>query len=403
MIIVSWNGREDTLRAVESVTSQIGRGELQAADVSVTVVDNGSTDGTSDALTSHHPSVSIRRLPENRGFTGGIGEGVARSSAKYLIFLNNDAVAEPGWLHHSVQAMRAAADDVIGIGGKIIDMEGRLVDFIGGVLTFDGHAFQTSFREPLSETQEPLAGAELLFACGGNMIVRREAFVGLGGFDDDYFAYLEDVDFGWRSWLSGWRIIYNPSAVVRHKSAATSDRIGIYERGLLFERNALQTAVKNYDEELFGLTAGSLFLTLLHRLHYYVLHRSQDAEALRKPPIGGQQPGPQAPRRGRLATMAARVRRKLTRRPGVVIDDPLAIMQFRAIDWFFQNLDHIIEKRRTVQKLRRRSDREIFAKFPVHYIPTYPGDEELMRSPLFELLKPSIRSEEKRLEDIMRR
>src|SRR5205085_3947359 len=135
-------------------------------------------------------------------------------------------------------------DDVVSVGGKIVDLSGELIDFIGGALTFDGHAFQNGFRYPAGSRPEPAAGTEILFACGGNMISRRAALLERGGFDDDYFAYLEDVDFGWRTWLSGGRALFEPRAVVRHASSATSNRLGGFERGVLFERNALQTVSK---------------------------------------------------------------------------------------------------------------------------------------------------------------
>src|SRR5213079_2536979 len=141
--------------------------------------------------------------------------------------------------------------DVISVGGKIIDMSGQLIDFVGGVMTFDGHAFQNGFRYPFGSRTEPQAGDALFFACGGNMISRREPFLSIGGFDDDYFAYLEDVDFGWRQWIFGRRIVAEPRARARHRGGATGEALGIYSRGYLFEKNAFATAYKNFDREYF--------------------------------------------------------------------------------------------------------------------------------------------------------
>lgn len=377
VVIVSWNGREDTLRAVDSVLGQEG------ADL-ITVVDNGSHDGTAVAVLKRRPESRLLRLHRNQGFTGGIALAASTSTAENLVFLNNDAVAEPGWLKALSGALEQSPPDVVAVGGKIVDSSANLVDFIGGILTFDGHALQRGFRKTLDSVSEPDPGSELLFACGGNMIVRREAFVGLGGFDEDYFAYLEDVDFGWRAWLSGFRILYNPDAMVRHKSSATSDRLGNYERGVLFERNALQTAVKNYDHESFQKFAGPIFLTLLHRLHHYLTTQNRRIEPLTEPPFGEERtsgPG----RRGRA-----------------VVDDELTAMQFRAIHWFFENQERVLRKRQAVQRRRKRSDREIFERFPVHFVPTYPGDRELMQSTLFRLLQPAVPSAERRLEELIR-
>lgn len=360
----------------------------------ITVVDNGSTDGSIGAISSRFPNVRLLPLGSNHGFTGGIAAALARSTATNVIFLNNDAVPEAGWMAALLDGVASAPNDVISIGGKIVDPGGELIDFIGGSLTFDGHAFQHGFRYPLVSRQEPAAGSEILFACGGNMISRREPLLALGGFDDDYFAYLEDVDFGWRSWLAGSRVLYEPRAVVRHKSSATSQRLGDFERGVLFERNALQTALKNFES--LHDAAGSLFFTFLARLHHYATTRNHSAAELRREPFS----------RGSKSSsrLLSRARKKLFgAKPLATIEDPLTAMQFRAFEWIVAHGNHIASKRTTVQKLRRRGDQEIFERFPLQIVPTYPGDEALMGGALFNLLRPSLPAVEQTLSDIMKR
>jgi GT2 family glycosyltransferase len=358
----------------------------------ITVADNGSTDGSIGAIAGRYPNVRLLPLGENHGFTGGIVAALARSTARNVIFLNNDAVPEAGWLSALVEAIENASDDIVSVGGKIIDPTGELIDFIGGALTFDGHAFQNGFHYPLGSRDDPPAGSELLFACGGNMISRREPLVALGGFDDDYFAYLEDVDFGWRTWMAGSRATYEPRAVVRHKSSATSQRLGDFERGVLFERNALQTALKNF-ESLHDATA-ALF-TFFARLHHYTATRNANTGELTREPFS---------RNLRSRSILSRVRRRLFgAKPLATIDDPLTVMQFRAFEWIQSHGERIAAKRAAVQKLRRRSDREIFERFPLHIVPTYPGDEALMHGALFNLLRPELPAIERTLSDIMRK
>jgi GT2 family glycosyltransferase len=364
----------------------------------ITVVDNGSTDGSVEAIAGRYPSVKVLTLRQNRGFTGGLQAAVSESSADHVIFLNNDAVPERDWFTALVRAIESAPPDVVSVAGKIIDLDGTRIDFIGGVLTFDGHAFQEGFRMPLGSRPEPAAGAELLFPCGGNMISRRELLVDLGGFDDDYFAYLEDVDFGWRAWIAGYRVLYQPDAVVRHASSATSDRIGPFERGVLFERNAMQTVIKNYEEQLLRHAGGAIFFAYLHRLHHYTTTRNRNVAELRRPAFGDAAVSTE--RSSFWARLKARLRGM---KALATIDDPLTTMQFRAFEWILQNEHHLIAKREAVQRRRRRSDREIFEKFPLHFVPTYPGDERLLRSALFRALKPSVPSVERELSDIMRR
>lgn len=385
IIVINWNNRAETLECVAAVEAQLR--EVDGA--SITVVDNGSTDGSTTAITSRHPHVKLFALKENRGFTGGITAALAGSSATNVIFLNNDAVPEPGWLAALMRAIEEAPEDVVSIGGRIVDPTGTKIDFIGGMLTFDAHAFQNGFRYPVGSREEPKAGDEILFACGGNMISRRAALMELGAFDDDFFAYLEDVDCGWRTWIAGYRVLFEPRALVRHASSTTSNRLGDFERGVLFERNALQTAIKNYEN--LAEAGASVFFTYLHRLHHYATTRNADSHELRRPFAA-----PHAPISRRLKFV-----RKITRRPFLVaIDDPLTAMQFRAFDWIVKHEAKLAAKRADVQHRRKRSDREIFERFPLHFVPTYPGDDTLMQSALFRLLRPSLPSVEKELREI---
>ncbi|HEY2090843.1 MAG TPA: glycosyltransferase family 2 protein [Thermoanaerobaculia bacterium] len=392
VIVVNWNGREDTLRCLAAVAPQLA--EVHGSIV--TVVDNGSTDGSIAAITATYPNARFVPLGTNRGFTGGIAAALATSRARNVVFLNNDAVPEPGWLAALTRAIDGAADDVVSVGGRIVTLDGKQIDFIGGAMTFDGHAFQEGFRMALGSRPEPETGAEILFACGGNMISRRERLLELGAFDDDYFAYLEDVDFGWRTWIAGGRALFEPRATVRHASSATSNRLGDFERGVLFERNALQTAIKNFEN--LQENASPILLTYLHRLHHYATTRNPNAQELTRE-LGS--PSTLPPRERGLR---GRVKRKVRGTPPLAaIDDPLTAMQFRAFDWIIRNEAKLTEKRSRVQAMRKRSDREIFERFPLLVVPTYPGDDALMSTQLFRILRGGLPSVERTLSDIIAR
>ena len=94
----------------------------------MTVVDNGSTDGSIGAIVKRFPHARLLPLGKNYGFTGGIGAGLARSQARNVIFVNNDTIPQPGWLSALVLAIDNAPEDVISIGGKIVDMSGELIE-----------------------------------------------------------------------------------------------------------------------------------------------------------------------------------------------------------------------------------------------------------------------------------
>jgi hypothetical protein len=308
----------------------------------------------------------------------------------------------------------------------IVDWEAERLDFARGVMTFDGHALQLGFRRPLERTtatEVPAAGAELPFGCGGNMLVRRDAFERVAGFDESYFAYYEDVDLGWRLWAGGERILFAPEAVVRHRASASSDLLGLYNRGFLFERNALATAYKNYEPELWERLMPAVLLTFLSRTQALLERNNPGGDLLALDPYDGLIADTAAAGAavGARESVAAKWRRYGTREVvrralrkagrllagqgnAPVVADERTQAQFRALASFLRHLDRAATTRAQVQSRRRRSDRDYFARFPPYLVPTYPGDEELFSSPGFQSWLPAdlplVRA---RLGDLMER
>ncbi len=421
--VLSWNGR----RHLETCLEALGTQRDPGVDWEILVLDNGSTDGTADWLRreiqSRLPRLRLIESPVNLGFCAGNNRLVAEAAGDAVAFLNNDTRPRPEWLGALVAALAAAPPDVAAVSGKIVDWEGKRLDFGRGVMTFDGHAFQLDFRRPLDRARVPAAGEELLFACGGNMLIRRESFLEAGGFDESFFAYLEDVDLGWRLWSGGERVLFVPDAVVHHRSSATSELLGLYNRGFLFERNAFLTAFKNYEAGLWERIMPALLLTVLSRTQTLLLENNPGAETLRLDPYAGHiantarseavPPGitPQLPpittwegfrigwqgygpwdlvRRG-LRKLGGRV---LPSPPSTVpepprLTDERTVAQLRALTWLLGNLDRAAACREAVQKRRKRSDQEIFERFPLYLVPTYPGDQALFTSLGFQAWLPA--------------
>lgn len=430
VLVVSWNGR----RHLETLLPALAEQRDPGAAVGIRLFDNGSTDGTAAWVRAEHPDVEVVEHPVNLGFSAANNRLAEGSSADAVALVNNDTRPRPDWLAELVAALRAAPPDVAALSGCIVDWEGERLDFGRGVMAFDGHAFQLDYGRPLAEVDVPAEGAELLFPCGGNMIARRDAFLRAGGFDESYFAYLEDVDLGWRFWSGGERVLSAPRAVVRHRSKATSDLLGNANRGLLFERNAWFTAFKNYDAELWPQLMPAVQLTLLARTQELLVRCNPGGGALAHDPfrvaaeggkaaVGGRgaRPAPAAGTAGTAGTaprglwqrardiVALRTRlRGLARRLGglpagapAIVDDQ-TVAQVRALSAIVRGLDGASEARRLVQARRRRPDREILERFPLYVVPTYPGDEDLFGSEGFRSLWPeSVVPVRVRLEDVM--
>lgn len=415
ILVVSWNGR----RHLETLLPALEAQRDPGAAVGIRLFDNGSTDGTAAWLRSEHPGVDLVEHPNNLGFSAANNRLAEASAADALVLVNNDTRPRPDWLGELVAAIRAAPPDVAALSGCIVDWEGERLDFGRGVMAFDGHAFQLDYGRPLKDVETPAEGTELLFPCGGNMIVRREAFLSAGGFDESYFAYLEDVDLGWRFWSGGERVLSAPRAVVHHRSKATSNLLGNANRGLLFERNAYFTAFKNYDAELWPQLMPAVQLTLLARTQHLLARCNPNGDVLAQDPFRAAVDGSEAVAGAGAAprglwqrardVVALRTRlRRLARRLGglpagapAVVDDQ-TVAQVRALSAIVRGLDGASERRRLVQARRRRPDREILERFPLYLVPTYPGDEELFASEGFESLWPAdLDPVRLRLDDVM--
>jgi len=332
----------------------------------VVVVDNASGMPVAELL-RRHPTVRRVTASGNAGFAGGCRLGAEAARGRTLLFVNDDAVVLPDAVRLLAEALDRADSDVVAVAGRLTDSTGERNDFFDGFLTFDGHAFQSDVGRPITALPEALPGEERLFACGGLMAVRREEFLSSGGFDEDYFAYLEDVDFGWRQWISGRRIVAEPRAVARHRGGATGEALGIYARGYLFEKNAFSTAYKNFDREYFHDLMPSVLAAFLLRISEMLSARNPGASELGRDPYAQPERGPSLARR--LFGVAE------TTGVGVRLEDPLTVAHLKALLWIHRNQESLARKRREVQARRRRPDSEIFGKFPLRLVPTYPGDE----------------------------
>lgn len=425
--IVSWNGRRHLADCLGALREQADPGRPWE----VLLLDNGSRDGSAEWVERHHPEVRLVRSPVNVGFCRGNNLLVDAAEGDAVAFLNNDTRARSDWLRELVRALEGAPAEVAAVSGQIVDWPGERLDFARGAMTFDGHAFQLDFGRPLAEVELPAAGSEMFFPCGGNMLVRRDAFLELGGFDEAYFAYLEDVDLGWRLQAAGRRVLFAPDALVHHRSAATSDRLGVYHRGFLFERNAFLTAFKNYEDGLWERVMPAVLTTLLHRTQALLRHNNPGGEQLALDPYAGlvaeTAPGEGADaeprdslwRRWRRHGTLGAVRRALVRLGGYLVavgrgggpaspppalTDPRTVAQLRAVSDILRRLDALAGERHRVQAGRRRPDLELLERFPVYLVPTYPGDEALFAGAGFgALLPPELPLVRRRLEEVERR
>jgi len=220
--------------------------DYPADRVEILVFDNGSSDGTREWLRAERPGVRLIESGTNLGFAVPNDRCAEAASAPLLCLVNNDVRLHPAFLREMVRAR--ASSGAACVGARILDATGARIEFDGGVMSFDGHAAPRGWGEP---APSPTGGAAepvpTLFASGGAMLVDRAVFLETGGFDEDYFAYFEDVDFGWRAWVLGHRVVVAPRAIAWHREHASEGLLPAGRRMELLERNALLSVWKNYE------------------------------------------------------------------------------------------------------------------------------------------------------------
>ncbi len=215
---------------------------LRGEPARVIVVDNGSTDGSRELVQEKFPKVRLISLDRNYGFCRAVNRGMEASETTYVILLNNDTEAQTGF----VKALEKAMDGderVFSGAARMVRMDApSRIDDAGDYYCALGWAFAAGRDKPAENYDAP---REIFSACGGACIYRRRILQKIGMLDENHFAYLEDVDLGYRARLYGFRNLYVPGAVVRHAGSASSGSRYNAFKAELTARNSVYLAYKN--------------------------------------------------------------------------------------------------------------------------------------------------------------
>lgn len=246
VVIVNWNGERFLDRCMNALLEQTAKPH------EIILLDNASTDGSVE-IARRFPAVRVIALEENTGFAGGNNLAIEATTSKseWIALINPDAFAASRWLEALLAAAESNSEfDVF--GSKLVNAsDSSLLDGTGDAFHMSGLMWRTAHGVPVSHLGE--SECEIFSPCAAAALYRRSALLDVGGFDEDFFCYAEDVDLGFRLRLAGYRCLYVPQSVVHHVGSGTTggkhSEFSVYHG----HRNLVWAFVKNMPGVLFWL------------------------------------------------------------------------------------------------------------------------------------------------------
>ena len=211
VIVLNYNGADHIRECLSSLANLTPITNYQ---VRLVCVDNCSSDNSLNLVRYEFPNVEVIAFDKNYGFAEGYNRAINIVQSQYIVLLNNDTRVQTNWL---TEMMKGILDHpgVAICGSTIMDYwENSTVEYRGGKFTIIGNGVQPFTGEKINRNLDVCYTG---YACGASLLINRDVFLQLNGFDCRYFAYVEDLDLCWRAWLAGFKVLYIPNAIIYHK------------------------------------------------------------------------------------------------------------------------------------------------------------------------------------------
>ena len=259
IIIPTWNRKDLALTCLDSVQGQTFR------SWEAIVVDDGSADGTAEAVAREHPDAQVVRLEKNSGFCAAANAGIARAGAELMLLLNNDMTLEPGFLNRLITAADKS-DAALFAPLVLFRDEPEFVYSAGDRLLANGRPESVGFRCRRVQFQFP---PEIFGVSAGAGLYRREVFDAVGALDERFIAYFEDSDLSFRARLAGYRAEFVEDAVAYHIGSASIANRQWWRARQCYRNHAL-LVVKNMPAALLLRHARAILTERVHQLRQVV-------------------------------------------------------------------------------------------------------------------------------------
>lgn len=235
VVIPNYNG----MKYIEACLDSLYSGSMVPE---IIIVDNASTDGSAELIEQKYPRCRLIRFKENTGFCGAVNEGIRLADTEYILLLNNDTEVDKDFVKNLYEAIKANKQ-AFSVASKMLSLhQPNIIDDAGDLYCALGWAYALGKGKNKAIYDKP---AEIFAACAGAAIYRKEVFEIIGCFDENHFAYLEDIDIAYRARLRGYHNYYTPDAIVYHAGSAVSGSRYNDFKVRLAARNSIYLIYKN--------------------------------------------------------------------------------------------------------------------------------------------------------------
>ncbi len=329
ILILNYNGLRWLKDCIESLSAL----DYPAERAQIILADNASTDGSVDFVQKTFPHVKILAFDKNLGFAAGNNRAVEQVDSEYILTINNDTISSPDLLGPMMDACQSGAACA---AAHNLSWDGQKTVYCGGRINFFGTGLNV---EAPPDSDVPF---ETRFACGCGTLMPRELFLEVGGYDEDFYMYQEDVDLGWRLNVLGHKIVAVPKATIRHYEGGTTHQTPTLFQKSVSIRNPMLAMVKNYEQDTLQKALPSLLLLTMNRVMVHMGVEGYDEQSLQ---VFEQ----------KLAADNETDRAELV----------MTMANLAGLHGFLSLLSKMMPKRQRIQSRRTVSDAEIFEKFHV--------------------------------------
>ncbi len=259
VVIPNWNGRKYLNDCLTSIREQSHK------NLEIIVADNASQDDSVEFMQKNFPEVIVIKNSKNLGFGGGNNSGIRAAHGKYIMMQNNDTRLEPNCIEELIKSIEKNEKYGACASKILLQYEDNILDVAGIAVCLDGLSIG---RGRLESGDKYNLEEEVFFASDCGCLYRKEMLDDIGLtkeiYDEDFFAYADETDMGFRAQLAGWKCIYSPQAVVHHYHSASSGSYSSF-KAFLVERNRIWVAVKSFPLSILFLGVFYTFLRYFYQ------------------------------------------------------------------------------------------------------------------------------------------